>query len=83
MLESFIEQFEAMNERRRSLNVVDNELLRKQDASREELQGMLREMNALRDDVHSAFLDYHFKAIALTSAEEWDPIVKEINKAVL
>ncbi len=44
---------------------------------------MIGELNALREDVHSTFLDYRFKAIALTSAEEWDPIVKELNKAVL
>jgi hypothetical protein len=44
---------------------------------------MMGELNALREDVHSVFLDFHFKAIALTSAEEWDPIIKEINKAVL
>ena len=63
--------------------MADNELVRKQDASREELQGMISELNALREDVHSTFLDYHFKAIALTSAKEWGPIVKELNKAVL
>ena len=83
MLESFIREYEALDERRRSLNTADNELLRKQDASREELQGMLSEKNTLRDDVHRAFLDYHFEAIALTSAEEWDPIVKALNKVVL
>ena len=82
MLESFIEQYEAMNERRRSLNVADNELVGKQDASREELQGMFGEMNALRDDVFRTFLDYRFKAKALLSAEEWDPIAKELTKVM-
>ena len=71
-----------MNERRRSLNVADNELVGKQDASREELQGMLGELNALREDVFRTFLDYRFKAKALLSAKEWGPIVKELNKVV-
>ncbi len=61
-------------------NLVDNSILKKHDASKSELQTVLDKKNELRWQFYNAYIETHDKLVKVTTEEEWDQVIKSVNR---
>ena len=82
VVSDFKVKYNALVEKRKSMNALESEVLQKKDASFKELENMAKEGNVFRKEAFSAFLEFHFTLKDLTSETEWKKIMKEFNKLI-
>ena len=63
-----------------NVNVVDAHVLTNRQASKEELLAFGKTLNDLRKGLHEDFLNFYFTLKKNTNEEDWEPIIKEMNK---
>jgi hypothetical protein len=62
------------------INYLKNDTLRNLNATIPELQAVIKDMNQIRKDVYYSIVDARSELIENTTEQEWEDIVKSINK---
>ncbi len=61
-------------------NIIDNPILRKHHATKSELQTELDRQNEMRWQFYNAYIETHDKLVKVTTEEEWDKVIKSMNR---
>ena len=64
----------------RSINVKDDDVILRRDATREELNQLAQEMNTLRRSGFEQLVQTHMTIKENTDESQWEIIMKELNK---
>lgn len=72
------DNYKALNDPLKSMNVLDSKVLQNQEATFEEMENMANTGNNFRNEAFNAFLDLK----GLTNETEWNKIMKEFNKLI-
>ena len=59
---------------------IDHPILKKHDATKSELQTELDRQNELRWQFYNAYIENHGKLLKVTTEEEWDKVIKSMNR---
>ena len=65
-----------------AINVNENDLLVRKDASRNEMKQFAEKMNGLRLAVFIHLVDFHMAVKENTDAVEWDNVMNVFNKDI-
>lgn len=79
-LDKLVEEFLALEEKIISANVLENSVIARLDADREELKAMHNEWNQVRQVAITGLVDFYVDVRENTDASELDPIMKAFNK---
>jgi hypothetical protein len=64
------------------INVVDNKLLSNKNATEKEMRELTDSLNEMREQMYSEYLVFLGKLREVTTPEEWEAIMKDLNKAI-
>jgi ATP-dependent protease HslVU (ClpYQ) ATPase subunit len=64
------------------INVVDNKLLSNKNATEKEMRDLADSLNEMREQMYSEYLAFLGKLREVTTPEEWEAIMKDLNKAL-
>lgn len=62
------------------INYLENDTLRNINATEAEIQAVVDKMSAIRKNIFDAFVKARFEMVNATTEQEWNSIVKSINK---
>ena len=65
-----------------NVNVIDAEILTNRQATKDELLAFGQTLNDLRRQLHEDFLAFYFTLKENTNEEEFNPIIKQMNKLI-
>jgi len=65
-----------------NINVVDHSLLVNKSATKIEMEKFADSLNSLRLEMYPTYLDFLYKLNQITNDEEWEGIMKDLNKAI-
>jgi len=72
------DNYKALNDPLKSMNVLDSKVLQNHEATFEEMENMANAGNIFGNEAFNAFLDLK----DLTNETEWNKIMKEFNKLI-
>jgi len=79
-LKSFKSTHLSWVEKANNFSALDNEIIAKKDASKEELIDEIMELNNLRMEMYSDIIDFRFIILEYTDDEEWEALINELNR---
>jgi hypothetical protein len=79
-LDELVVVLKGLDEDIRAVNVQDNNAISRQDATREELESIAKNVNDLRSIVFDTFISFHFTVKENTSEADWDKFMKAFDK---
>jgi hypothetical protein len=79
-LDVFNANLQKLQHALKSTNVKENDVLVRQDASREDIQQLHAEMSKLRQSGLNALVEFHMLVKENTDEAAWDKIMKQFNK---
>ncbi len=62
------------------INYLENDTLRNLHATKTAIEAVTQDMKQIRKNIYDAFVEARFEMIEVTNEQEWDAIVKSINK---
>ena len=65
-----------------NINVVDHSLLVNKSATKIEMEKFADSLNSLRLEMYPSYLDFLYELNQITNDEEWEGIMKDLNKAI-
>ena len=65
-----------------NINVIESEFLTDKNATREQMQKVVDDLNKQRVRMYQAYMEFVVLAKENTNTEEWELIAKELNKAL-
>jgi hypothetical protein len=79
-LDSFKSTHQSWVEKANDFSALDNEVLAKRDATREELVKEIMELNRFRMEMFSDIVDFRLSVSEKTNKEEWEALIEELDK---
>lgn len=81
-LDAMIASFDKLAGDLAAININENDLLVRKDASRDEMMQFAEKMNGLRRAIFIHLVDFHMAVKENTDAIEWEKIMKKFNKDI-
>ncbi len=79
-LEVFEKQYYEIGQNLKDINVTETDFLKDQNTTAEQLVVYGKLINDQREDLFKAYALFYFVGVENTTAEEWKPIAKHLNK---
>ena len=82
--EQELDSYKSLNEtwikKAADFSALDNKVLARKEATREELINEIKNLNQFHEEIYSGIIDLRFSLLELTNEEEWDLLLKEMDK---